>query len=161
MANPYASYLSSLDPIAVITQTPQTISELISHLSLEQLNRAHAPDKWSVREILCHLADLEMVFAVRLRQSLAQPLHLIQPFDQDDWAVRYKAPKSQYTAASAFALFHAARTWDLQLIASATPEDFARPLSHPELGDITFRTIIETLAGHDLNHIGQIEQLAR
>ncbi len=50
-----------------------------------------APGKWNAREIVCHLADTELVFAFRLRQAIAEPDHIVQPFDQDKWASNYAA----------------------------------------------------------------------
>ena len=115
-----------------------------------------APGKWSVREILCHLADCELVFAYRLRQTLAEPHHVIQPFDQDVWARKYSA----YDAQSALAVFTAVRNFNVILIASLPREAFEKAVSHPERGTMTFQTVVETMGGHDLNHLAQIEKIA-
>jgi hypothetical protein len=119
-------------------------------------NRSPAPGKWSVREILCHLADCEIVFAYRLRQTLAEPHHVIQPFDQDAWAQTYAA----YDAQSALAVFTAVRNYNVKLIASLAPEALSKPVTHPERGTMTFESIVETMGGHDLNHIVQIEKIS-
>jgi uncharacterized damage-inducible protein DinB len=119
-------------------------------------NRSPAPGKWSVREILCHLADCEIVFAYRLRQTLAEPHHVIQPFDQDIWAQTYAA----YDAQSALAVFTAVRNYNVKLIASLPREALSKPVTHPERGTMTFQSIVETMGGHDLNHIAQIEKIS-
>ena len=106
--------------------------------------------------MICHLADTELVFAFRLRQALAEPYHVIQPFDQDNWAQRYAI----YDAASALEMFAAAREWNLKLIASITPDEFQKKLAHPERGEMAVGIVIETMAGHDLNHLAQIEAIA-
>jgi hypothetical protein len=111
--------------------------------------------KWSTREILCHLADTEIVFAFRLRQALAEAHHVIQPFDQDVWASTYVA----YDTPAALAVFRAVRGWNISLIKMVTPADLSRRLTHPERGEMTFHVVIETMAGHDLNHIAQIESI--
>jgi hypothetical protein len=154
--NPYASSLGSRDPREVIAQTPGRLRELMDSLGREAADKSPAPGKWSVREILCHLADCEIVFAFRYRQTLAEPHHVIQPFDQDLWAKNYAA----YDAESALAVFTAVRNYNLKLIASLPPEAFSKPATHPERGTMTFGTIVETMGGHDLNHIGQIEKIA-
>jgi len=118
--------------------------------------RKPAPGKWNAREIVCHLADVEAVFAFRLRQTLAQPHYVIQPFDQDDWAARYDG----YTVEDALDVFSAVRRWNIVLIENANADDFSRPVNHPERGDMTFQTLVETMAGHDLNHLAQIEAIA-
>ncbi len=108
------------------------------------------------RQILCHLADCEVVFAYRLRQTLAECRHTIQPFDQDRWADPYAA----YEAQEALALFSAARQWNVKLIRAASPAQLAKTVTHPERGEMTFQTIVETMAGHDLNHLQQLETIA-
>ena len=115
-----------------------------------------APGKWNAREIVCHLADCEVVFGYRLRQGLAEDFHVIQPFDQDAWASSYAA----YDLAGALEAFGALRRWNVKFIAGQSPEAFERQITHPERGSMTFRTLVETMAGHDLNHVRQIEALA-
>ena len=153
--NPYASFLGSRDPRQVIASTPARLGELLNSLGA-RASQNPAPGKWSAREILCHLADCEIVFAFRLRQTLAEPHHVIQPFDQDLWANNYAA----YDAASALAVFTAVRHFNELLIASLPPAAFSKPVSHPERGTMTFETIVETMGGHDLNHLAQIEKIA-
>src|SRR5580700_7988990 len=89
--NPYASFLADNNPSEVIAATPGKLAAILSSLPPEQVNRPPAPGKWSIREVLCHLADCEIVFAFRIRQTLAEPDHVIQPFDQDIWAKAYPA----------------------------------------------------------------------
>ncbi len=154
--NPYASFLGPRDPREVIASTAGRLRELLDSLGESRADQSPAPGKWSVREILCHLADCEIVFAFRYRQTLAEPHHVIQPFDQDLWARNYAA----YDAQSALAVFTAVRDFNLKLIESLPPEAFSKPVSHPERGTMTFQSIIETMGGHDLNHLGQIERIA-
>jgi hypothetical protein len=154
--NPYASFLGTRDPRQVISSTAAQLSETLDSLGEARAGQSPAPGKWSVREIICHLADCEIVFAFRLRQTLAEPHHVIQPFDQDLWAQNYAA----YDAPSALAVFTAVRKFNVQLIASLPPEAFAKPVSHPERGAMTFQAIVETMGGHDLNHLGQIEKIS-
>jgi DinB superfamily len=154
--NPYASHLGEKKPLDVIRETPHVLAQLVETIGPERLETAPAPGKWSARDILCHLADTEMVFGFRLRQALAEDHHVIQPFDQDGWAATYDT----YDAQSAVATFSAVRAWNLALIRSASPADLAKAVTHPERGTMTFQTIIETMGGHDCNHIRQIEAIA-
>lgn len=154
--NPYAKFLGSEDPIPVLTTTVENLRKLTTPLSGAQLNQPPAPGKWCIREILAHLADCELVFSFRLRQALAEDHPVIQPFDQDRWAQRYAA----CDATSALALFEAARNWNLRLLTTVTEADRHRPTTHPERGTMTFWTIVETMAGHDINHLQQVERLA-
>ena len=154
--NPYASQLSTGDPMDIIADTPGRLQALLATLGNDGTARALAPGKWSVREILCHLADTEVAFAVRLRQAKAEPHHVIQPFDQDQWASHYR----EMPVDAALECFTAVRNWNLLLLRTVPPETMAKPVTHPERGTMTFQTLVETMAGHDRNHLVQIEKLA-
>jgi hypothetical protein len=156
--NPYASYLGDRDPQAVLAETPAEIGALFDKLGTEGAERALAPGKWSARKILCHLADCEVAFAFRLRQALAEPHHVIQPFDQDAWASAYSAPALD--VASALDAYTALRKWNIKLIESVPAGAMSKLLTHPERGQMTFGVVVETMAGHDLNHLQQIERIA-
>jgi len=153
--NPYESFLAGGDALATIRETAARLEKAIQTRDTEALNRPPAPAKWSVRDILAHLADCEVVFAFRLRQALAEDYHVIQPFDQDRWAATYP----HYDARAALAVFTAVRQWNLALIAGLKPEARTKLLTHPERGEMTFEVVVETMAGHDLNHLGQIEAI--
>jgi len=112
--------------------------------------------KWNAREIVCHLADCEIVFCFRLKQTLAEDNPTLQPFDQEKWSKRY----ANLDVVSALRLFEAARNWNILLIDAITSGESVRPLTHPERGTMTFWTIVETMAGHDTNHLRQLERLA-
>jgi hypothetical protein len=153
--NPYAKVLDGQEPIAVVAETAGKLHAIAGAIGPAGWERRPAEGKWNAREIVCHLADTEIVFAMRLRQTLAEPHHVIQPFDQDAWAAQYGA----YEMGLALDVFARMREWNLQLLAAAGPEALSKPVTHPERGTMTFGTIIETMAGHDLNHIAQLEAL--
>ncbi len=155
MTNPYASHLGGRDPLTVIAQTPADLRRLAAALG-GAIDRAPRPGKWSPREILCHLADCEIAFGFRLRQTLAEDRHVMQPFDQERWAATYAA----YDAAAALNAFGALRAWNVALIRSLPAAGMAKPVIHPERGEMTFQTIVETMGGHDVNHVKQLERLA-
>ena len=89
--NPYARFLADRDPRAVLPATPSRLKNLAQIIGPGRIAEPPAPGKWSPREILCHLADCEIAFAFRLRQTLAEDHHRIQPFDQEKWAAPYSA----------------------------------------------------------------------
>jgi len=154
--NPYASYLAGTVLLDVIAATPGKLADLVWTLGPKGIEESLAPGKWSAREILCHLADCEVTFAFRLRQTLAEDDHVIQPFDQDKWAANYAA----YGAADALNVFSSLRHWNLALIRGLSQEAYSKRVTHPERGDMTFQVIVETMGGHDLNHLKQIEAIA-
>lgn len=153
--NPYARFLNGQEPLAVLGQTPARLKSLAHKIGPGRITASPAPGKWSPRDILCHLADCEIAFAFRLRQTLAEDHHHIQPFDQEKWATPY----STMDANEALGTFSLLRRWNLLLIEAALPHHANKPVNHPERGAMTFLTIVETMAGHDLNHLGQLENL--
>jgi hypothetical protein len=157
--NPYAKFLDGRDPVPVLFATALHLRRVTAPFSVEQVDQRPAPDKWSIREIVAHLADCEIVFAFRLRQTLApaldEPHAIIQPFDQEIWAQRYVA----YNLAAALDLFQSLRDWNLRFLTTVKEADRHRITTHPERGTMTFWTIIETMGGHDINHIYQIEHI--
>lgn len=155
MKNPYAPYLGQQNPLEVLAATPARLPGLVAALGPRGAARAPAPGKWSAREILCHLADCEMAFGFRLRQIVAEDHHVIQPFDQDKWA----AGDSRCDAAQALAAFSAMRRWNLLFLGALAAEAYGKAVSHPERGEGTLRDYVEMVAGHDLNHRGQIEAM--
>ena len=154
--NPYEKFLDGQEPVSVISATPAKLTSLASVIGSAKISQPPAPGKWSARDILCHLADCEIAFGFRLRQTLAEDHHVMQPFDQDVWA----QPYTGFRADEALATFSALRHWNVVLIRSVLPGAADKPVSHPERGAMTFKTIVETMGGHDLNHIAQLERIA-
>ena len=154
--NPYAKFLDGREVTAILAHTPPALADLAQRFGPIRAKISPAPGKWSPAEILCHLADCEIAFAFRLRQTLAEDSHILQPFDQDKWAANY----SDIPAAQALDTFTALRRWNLMFIQAALPAAADKPVSHPERGTMTFLTIVETMAGHDLNHLAQLQKLA-
>lgn len=163
--NPYAKHLEGREAIDILTATPARLHELLTPLSPEAIDRVPGPKKWSLRELMAHLADCELAWAFRLRQALppigegvgAPELPAIQPFDQDVWATRYAA----YDFPTSLATFSTLRAWNLRLLTTIRPEDRQQTIEHPERGTINFWTIIETIAGHDTHHLRLLESLLK
>jgi hypothetical protein len=156
IANPYAVHIGTREPREVIETTALELHRLAGRIGAARIRTPRAAGKWSARDILCHLADCEIVFAFRLRQALAEDHHVIQPFDQEKWALPY----GTQDADAALATFATVRNWNVALLRSVTPEQMAKPLTHPERGEMAFDTIVATMAGHDLNHLKQLEEIA-
>lgn len=154
--NPYARFLGSQKPLPVLAATAARLDSLAGAIGPGRITASPAPGKWSPRDILCHLADCELAFGFRLRQTLTEDNHTVQPFDQEKWA----APYTGFAAADALSAFGALRRWNLALIQASLPIHADKPVTHPERGAMTFSTIVETMAGHDLNHLQQLERIA-
>ena len=155
--NPYARFLDGRKLDVILAATAKSIAKLLDEIGSDRIYLSPASGKWSAAEIICHLTDCELVFAFRLRQTLAEDAPEIQPFDQEKWAGTYPG----ISAEKALEVFAAVRMWNLLLISIALPAAAARPVYHPERGRMTFLTLIETMAGHDLNHLEQLQRLVQ
>jgi len=150
--NPYESFLDGRPVQTILGETPAEIATLLRAMGEDKTATPPAPGKWSAAQIVSHLADCELVFSFRLRQTLAEDAPVIQPFDQDKWAAVYDG----IGAEQALQAFTAIRDWNLILIKHALPRAAGRMMVHPERGTMTFQTVVETMAGHDLNHLTQL-----
>jgi hypothetical protein len=157
--NPYIerilSYLGNQDPIAVLQQTPSKLENLLE--SLTDFEVSYEEGKWTAREILAHMADVELLMGYRLRQAVSEPSYVIQVMDQDTWAKRYKKLEPSLSVET----FRALRSWNLALFSTFGLEDWNKETMHPERGKETVDLMVSFLAGHDLNHLRQLEQIAR
>lgn len=154
--NPYAGFLDRRPIRDILAATPSALAGFIESMGPAKTAAVPAPGKWSAAGIICHLADCELVFAFRLRQTLAEDNYVIQPFDQEKWGALYPGT----SANQALDVFTALRGWNLHLLRTALPQAAEKAVTHPERGVMTFQTIIETMAGHDLNHLGQLQKIA-
>jgi DinB superfamily len=149
------SNVEGKDPLEVLGATAVRLRTVVQDSPAELLGRRPSPDKWSPVEIIAHLADVEIVMSWRMRSILAHDGVSIQPFDQDEWVtnLRYEASDP----AESVELFEAARTANLRLLRRVDPNQLEHHGMHPERGRETVAHIIRLLAGHDLNHLGQLD----
>ncbi len=154
--NPYEKYLDGRSLESILGATEQEIAKLVHAMGVQKAAQSPAPGKWSPIEIIAHLADCEIAFGFRLRQTLAEDHHVLQPFDQEKWAAHYDG----ITASQALAAFGGLRAWNLALIGRTLPHAGGKTVTHPERGTMTFKTIVETMAGHDINHLNQLKAIA-
>jgi hypothetical protein len=144
----------------VAEKSPKEIAAAVSGLAPAVLRRKPDPMKWCILEILGHLADIEIVYAYRLRQMLADEKPVIAPMDQDAWAKNLGYMETP--APELVALYGLTRHHNLRLLHRLKPGDLVKSAFHPELKrDVTVATIIEMMSGHGLNHLQQIEKLKR
>lgn len=154
---PYTKFLGDREPIASMRETSERMRSLVSGWSRDEFERTYAPGKWSARLILTHLAETEMALGCRVRMALSIPNYVAQSFDQDAWIAKEQRTSGPAAAAACFA----ARQMNLALFASLSPADRETPFSHPEYGALTVDWVIHQMAGHDLNHLAQLETIAR
>ena len=145
------------DPLSILAGTPARIQSLIGSRSVADLQRPPGPDRWSIAQILSHLADAEIVFAYRIRMILASPGTQIQAYDQNAWSRAQHAEKSDPHAS--LALLRAIRASMIPLLSRLNDEELDRYGMHAERGKESVRHLLSLYAGHDRNHLAQIEKI--
>ena len=151
--------LGDRDPIVVQSELVEAVERAVSGLSEEQLRRPEKPGKWSVIEVVQHLADSEMVYGYRMRMILAHDAPAIEAIDQDLWATRLRY--ADVSLAAALRQLGVLREANLRLIRGLSPAELDRFGIHSERGPESVRRITELLAGHDLVHRRQIDRIKR
>ena len=151
------SYQAGTDFLALQAAAPTTLASLIDGLSAEELARRPAPQKWSIQELVAHLADDELVGAYRIRMILSAPGTPIQAFDQDVWARTGRYDTTDVR--SSLEMFRVLREANLALLRSLRPEEWKMSGMHAERGAESIRDIAMYYAGHDINHFKQIEAI--
>jgi hypothetical protein len=152
---PYSSELGDREPIAAMRETADRIGALAGSWTADRFDRSYAPGKWSARQILTHLAHTELALGTRARMALSTPDYTAQPFNQDLWMQREPA----HSGREALAAFIALARMNTALFASLSAADRATPLAHPEYGALTVDWIVHQIAGHQIHHLRQLEQL--
>jgi hypothetical protein len=151
------SYVEGEDPLEVLRATPDRLRRIVQDTPVATLRRQPAPDRWSPAQIIAHLADSEIVGSYRLRMILAHNGIDIQAFDQNEWAANlaYEAADPDESVD----LFDAARVANLRLLRRVDPRLHDNYGLHSERGRETVSHLIRLYAGHDLNHLRQIERI--
>ncbi|HET9409299.1 MAG TPA: DinB family protein [Candidatus Sulfotelmatobacter sp.] len=153
------SYLDGKQPLTVQAATPKKLERLIKGVSASKLRKRPAPDKWSVTEIVAHLADAEIVGGFRMRFILGAPGTPIVAFDQDAWVKSGHYEKRD--PRKSLELFRTLREANLAMLNSLTPEQWKHYGVHSERGQESIERIATMFAGHDLNHLRQIEGILK
>jgi uncharacterized damage-inducible protein DinB len=144
--------------LEVAEKNPRQIAAAVSGLPDKVLRYKPAPEKWSILDVLGHIADIEIVYAYRLRQMLADSQPAIAPMDQNAWAQHLGYLETP--APELIAVYGLIRLHNLRLLRRLKPGDLEKGAFHPELErQFTVAELIERIAKHGASHLGQIEKL--
>lgn len=147
------------EPLRVQRATPKKLGLLTRRLSKKQLTRRPAPGKWSIAEILAHLADAELVVGWRMRLILGNNGTPVQPFDQDVWASTFNyARRDPKTSLETFRVLRENNLAMLKSVPKGLWENYGM---HAERGKETISHLVRMMAGHDLNHLQQVASIAK
>jgi len=152
-------YVGGRHPLRVQRATPAKLTRLVRPLTRRQIRRRPAPGKWSIGEILAHLAETELVGGYRMRMILSKSGTPIQAFDQDVWA--RNSSYDRMDPKKSLETFCVLRQANLALLKSLPRSKWSCYGMHAERGKETIRRVADMFAGHDLNHLQQVARLAR
>ena len=152
---PYSKDLGDREPIGAMRDSGGRYQRLMSWTPA-QFERSYAPGKWTARQILIHLAQTELALGTRARMALCTPNYAAQAFNQDEWMAKEQKLGGKEALDALLALMTMNRTF----FDGLSPADLATTLSHPEYGALTVDWILHQLAGHQIHHLEQLEQIA-
>jgi len=149
--------LGDRNPLEALEANSKRVETVARRLGDAGLSRSYGPGKWTGKQILAHLADAEVVGAWRIRSVLAGNGTALQPYDQDRWAATFRYAASEPSVS--LDLFQAARASTLSLLGRVDPALHDNFGMHGERGKETVTEIARLYAGHDRNHLAQVERL--
>src|ERR1700737_1804300 len=141
-------------------KNPKQIATAVLGLAEKTIRYKPSPDKWCILEILGHLADIEILYAYRIRQMLADQDPVIAPIDQDAWAKNLGYLES--SPPELVALYGLNRHSTVGLLRRLKAEDLQKSARHPELDHrVTVADYVQMMSKHGPNHLEQIERLKK
>ena len=152
-------YVKGQDAIKVQRTTAGKLKKLTAGLTPTQLKWRPEPAKWSIAEIIAHLADAEIVVSWRMRSVLGENGITIQPFDQDAWASVFSYRNRD--AKRSLEVFRVLRENNLAMLKEIAPETWDNYGMHLERGKESIAHLARMFAGHDTNHVLQIERIVK
>jgi DinB superfamily len=150
-------YVEGKQPLEVQATTAEKLEHLVKDVPTTKLRERPAGDKWSVSEIVAHLGDAEIVTGFRIRLILGAPGAPIAAYDADSWVASGHYEKRD--PSKSVEQFRVLREANLALLESLTPEQWKHYGMHSERGQETIELIVRMAAGHDINHLQQIERI--
>ena len=150
-------YVEGKDPLKILASTPVKLASLLKGKNKKQLTTRPGQGQWSAAEIAAHLADAEVAIAWRFRQILSTNGVAIQGYDQDAWAAAFnyigRDPRQSVQQ------FRALRDSNVALLKSVPRKLWENYGVHSERGNESVARVVSMVAGHDLNHLRQIETI--
>ncbi|MCL6516277.1 DinB family protein [Alicyclobacillus sp.] len=137
-------------------QGPVALAKAVEGLGDEALDWRPRPGKWSIRQIVVHLADTEMVYTHRMRRAVAEPGSLLTVFDQDRWVDHLFA--SKVPVRDAIAVISAIRAFHIHTLRRLSPAALTQTGTHETDGPVTAAELCQKVTDHLYHHLAQIEE---
>ena len=153
--NPYGDDLGSRGALEALADTPQRIRALVEKWPAARWEQSYAAGKWSARLVVIHLAQMEIGLPIRVRFGVAQEGYVAQPLDQDAWLT----VDEHADGPTALDAYVALRRLNVAMFKGLSPAQRQRTFTHPEYGPLTADWVAAQLAGHDIHHLKQLQQI--
>jgi DinB superfamily len=135
----------------------EVLATVLTGAAGEEVDYTPAPDKWSIRQIMAHLADAELVGAHRLRLVIAEQNPTLTAFDQDAWAKNLDYARRKPT--QSLETFRRLRAENYELLKELPESAFERFGSHSENGPMSLRRLLQGYADHAESHARQLQTI--
>jgi hypothetical protein len=149
--------LGPRDPLDVLGEMVPWLTTRLRGVAEPVLRRPEAPGKWSVVDVIQHLADSDLVAGFRVRMVLSEERPLLQGYDQDRWASEFRY--REVPLALALDQLRGLRAANLHLWKQLSPQQLERVGLHAERGPESVGHILRLMGGHDLVHRRQIDRI--
>jgi hypothetical protein len=155
MPTPYAQYVGDQDPVDVLRSSFEEYRALFPRIARTDWSRPWSPGKWTIAQVILHVAQWEMFFSYRVRCAVSVPNFVVQPLNQDPFM---DVESKSVDGPTAAAVFDAVRKMNVAYTSALTTDERARVVTHPERGLIDVNDLLTTLAGHAVHHLKQLQQ---
>jgi hypothetical protein len=135
---------------------PQLLRKVVAGMTHEQLAARPVPGKWSTLEVICHLADFEIVCSDRMKRVIAENEPAFSSGDPDLFAARLAY--HDRIAEEELLLIATIRKHVARILCTLKAEDFQRLGIHSEAGPLTLETLVQRMTAHIPHHVQFIEE---
>jgi hypothetical protein len=142
--------------IAAIADLPVKMRAAVRGLTNKQLDAPYRPGGWTVRQVVHHVPDSHMNALIRLKLALTEENPTVKPYDEKAFA---ELADQQLPIDVSLAILDGLHARWTALLRTLAPEQFARPLYHPEIGAITVDYLVQTYGWHSRHHVAHITRL--
>jgi uncharacterized damage-inducible protein DinB len=113
-------------------------------------------DRFTLKEVIAHLADLEQTWLDRITTAIEYPGKVIEGFDEAGRAIEHKY--SEKDIHHELEVFDNRRRDTVDYLLRLAEDDWSNTITHPEKGEMSVLEIVQYITGHDLYHVHQVSQ---
>lgn len=139
-----------------IENTPSTLIRMVDSIRPELYDTSLEGDRFTLKEVVAHLADLEQTWLDRITTAIEFPGKAVEPFNEEARAVEHKY--SEKDIHHELEVFDNRRRDTVDYLLRLADDDWANTITHPEKGEMTVLEIVQYITGHDLYHVHQVSQ---